>query len=152
MLLKTIPQIIAQIVDSGANPMKLCAVLVMVFAASLVAGQNGTSPAPDQPSETVCGEANTQIEINQCLGAAYQKADKKMNELYSQIIKKRDAAARNRLQAVQRLWIKYRDANCSAAAALYQGGSIQPSVRSGCLERLTRYRIDEMEHVYSTNR
>jgi uncharacterized protein YecT (DUF1311 family) len=127
---------------------------LLIFAAALAAGQKdaSTNSTSTRLPEPVCGQANTQMEINQCFDTAYQKADKELNELYSELMKKRDASTRERLQAVQRLWIKYRDAHSEAAAALYQGGSIQPSIRSGCLERVTRYRIDEIRHDYSFDR
>jgi uncharacterized protein YecT (DUF1311 family) len=126
---------------------------VLIFSTVLAAGQKDASPNSDSAkSPEVCAQANTQMEINQCFDTAYQKADKELNELYSQLMTKRDAATRDRLQAVQSVWIKYRDAHCEAAAALYQGGSIQPSIRAGCLERVTRYRIDEIRHVYSFDR
>jgi len=101
-------------------------------------------------ADAVCGEAYTQMEINQCLAAAYQRADKGLNELYSNMMSKQDPADRDYLQAAQRAWIKYRDANCEAAAALYQGGSIQPSVRSECLRRNTRARVEELNQIYDT--
>jgi uncharacterized protein YecT (DUF1311 family) len=121
-----------------------------VLAATLAAAQNDKSAnAPSgQPSDAVC-VANTQIEIDQCLSNAYQSADKELNQVYSQLMKKQDAAGQSRLQVAQRAWIKYRDAHCTAAAAIYQGGSIQPSVRSGCLTRITRARIDELHQVYA---
>ena len=101
-------------------------------------------------ADAICGEANTQMDINQCLTAAYQTADKELNELYSNIMKKQDPADRDHLQAAQRAWIEYRDANCEAAAARYQGGSIQPSIRAECLRRNTRARADELRQVYDT--
>jgi uncharacterized protein YecT (DUF1311 family) len=77
------------------------------------------------------------MEIIQCFDTAYQKADKELNELYSELKKKRDASTRDRLQTVQRLSIKYRDAHCEGCRALL-GWVHQPSIRSGCLERVTR--------------
>jgi uncharacterized protein YecT (DUF1311 family) len=133
--------------------MKILAVLLLFVAICVLAqkDENANATAARLPVRP-CGEANSQVEINQCFDARYQKADAELNELYFQLMKKRDAATRSQLQAVQRIWIKYRNAHCEAAAALYQGGSIQPSIRSGCLERVTRYRIDEIVHVYSTSR
>jgi uncharacterized protein YecT (DUF1311 family) len=137
--------------------MKIPLVLIIFAAVSAVLSAAAQKDAPAisgsaKSGAPVCGQANTQMEINQCFDTAYQKADKELSELYSELMKKREAATRDRLQTVQRLWIKYRDAHCEAAAALYQGGSIQPSIRSGCLERVTRYRIDEIRHVYSFDR
>jgi uncharacterized protein YecT (DUF1311 family) len=122
-----------------------------IVAATLAFAQKdeNTSAAPAQ-SDAACGEAKTQMEINQCLAAAYQRADKELSELYSNILNNQVPADRDHLQTAQRAWIKYRDANCEAAAALYQGGSIQPSVRAECLRRNTRARADELRQIYDT--
>jgi uncharacterized protein YecT (DUF1311 family) len=101
-------------------------------------------------SQPLCPEAKTQLEMNQCLAAAYDDADREMNRFYSEVRKKQDAAALANLQEAQRAWIKYRNANCEAEALLYDGGSIVPAIRSGCLERNTRARIDELHRVYDT--
>jgi uncharacterized protein YecT (DUF1311 family) len=131
---------------------------LVIVAATFAFAQKDENPiaAPAQSesskhhatADAVCGEANTQMEINLCLAAAYQTADKELNELYSNIMKKQDPPDRDHLQAAQRAWIKYRDANCEAAAELYQGGSIQPSVRAECLRRNTRARADELRQIY----
>jgi uncharacterized protein YecT (DUF1311 family) len=135
-------------------------VFTVIATLSSVAQQDGTAPVAQDatPSaqskdhaDTVCNAANTQMEINQCFGDAYQKADKDLNQLYSRITKNQDAAGLSRLQTVQRAWLKYRDAQCAAAAAIYRGGSIESSIRSECLMRITRTRIDELQHVYATS-
>ncbi len=71
---------------------------LVIVAATLAFAQKdeNTSAAPTQSeankphatAEAVCGEATTQMEINQCFAAAYQRADKEINELYSNIMNK----------------------------------------------------------------
>jgi uncharacterized protein YecT (DUF1311 family) len=51
------------------------------------------------------------------------------------------------LRKAQRLWIPYRDAACEAAAAPYQGGTIQPLIRLGCLTDLTETRTKELRSM-----
>lgn len=136
---------------------QFCLVIVAATLAFAQRGEN-TSAASAQSeannhqatADAVCGEANTQMEINKCFATAYERADKELNELYSNIMKKQDSADRDHLEAAQRAWIKYRDANCEAAVALYLGGSIQPSVRAECLRRNTRARADELRQIYDT--
>jgi uncharacterized protein YecT (DUF1311 family) len=130
--------------------MKIQFFLVIVAAALAYAQKDENTNKHHATADAVCGEANTQMEINQCLAAAYQRAGQELNEQYSNIMKKQDSADQDHLQAAQRAWIKYRDANCEAAAALYQGGSIQPSVRAECLRRNTRARADELRQIYDT--
>ena len=109
-----------------------------------VVAQTGTT------EKTVCKDAKTQREINECLASAYRDADEELNVFYSTLRKKFDSAALAKLQDAQRAWIKYRDTNCEAESALYEGGSIQPAVRAACLERATRARIAELHLIYDT--
>ncbi len=65
--------------------MKLPLVLILfaaflIFTSALVAGQKdeSTNTGVAHSRAPVCGEANTQMEINQCFDTAYQKADKEL--------------------------------------------------------------------------
>lgn len=98
----------------------------------------------------VCKNAKTQREMNECLASAYRDADQELNALYASLRNKLEPGAIAKLQEAQRAWVKYRDTNCEAEAGLYEGGSIQPAVRSGCLERVTRARIAELHMIYDT--
>jgi uncharacterized protein YecT (DUF1311 family) len=129
--------------------------LWLVFLGSLVSAQTGQKSAgigSGQPSsnEQVCKDPTTQAEISQCAIAEYQRADKELNQPYSELKKTQDAAVFAKLQAAQRAWVGYRDANCDAEAALYEGGSIVPTIRADCLESLTRERIKELHRIYET--
>ena len=105
-----------------------------------------TSALPKQ----ACENTKTQAEINQCAAAAYQAADQELNTVYTSVKGKLDADVREKLEIAQRAWIKYRDANCEAESALYDGGSIRPTIHSNCLERATRARIAELHAIYDT--
>ena len=98
----------------------------------------------------VCKEMKTQREMNECLASAYGDADRDLNALYASVKARLDPVAIGNLQVAQRAWIRYRDSDCEAEAGLYEGGSIQPAVRSGCLERVTRARIAELHVIYDT--
>jgi uncharacterized protein YecT (DUF1311 family) len=65
-------------------------VIFIVLAAALAAAQkDGSANAvPAQSTDAVCDEANTLMGINQCFGNAYQSANKELNQLYSQLMKK----------------------------------------------------------------
>lgn len=47
--------------------------------------------------------------MNVCSGVKYQAADKTMNDLYQQLIKRLSKDSGNKLKASQRAWLKYRD-------------------------------------------
>ena len=128
----------------------LCILLVGTLAIAQTDEPNPQKSKANEPSESLCPDARSQGEMNQCMAAAYDSADKDLNQFYSELTKKLDADAVAKLQSVQRAWIKYRDANCEAEASLYDGGSIVPATRSACLERNTRARIAELHRVYDT--
>ncbi|HVG49673.1 MAG TPA: lysozyme inhibitor LprI family protein [Rubellimicrobium sp.] len=114
-----------------------------VLAAALACG-----PAAAQD---LCRGAVTQQDLNECSHAAYLLADEELNRAYAAA---REAAqgidqgsngqAEATLRVAQRAWVAFRDAACEAEAAFNQGGSIQPMIRSGCLERLTDQRTDDL--------
>jgi uncharacterized protein YecT (DUF1311 family) len=108
--------------------------------------------APGSEGDEICAAANTQMEINECFGAAYKKADTEMNGLYARILKKLTSDNQANLRNAQRDWLKYRDANCETAADLHKGGSIAPSIRLGCLERNTRARINELHVMFGSDK
>lgn len=88
--------------------------------------------------------------MNECLPSAYSDAERDLNALYTAVKSKLESGSIEKLQVAQRAWIRYRDSDCEAEAGLYEGGSIQPAVRSGCLERVTRARIAELHVIYDT--
>jgi uncharacterized protein YecT (DUF1311 family) len=128
--------------------MKFQLLLLILGATFAVAQKDNKAHIAD---EAVCTEANTQAEMNTCLANAYKSADEELNRIYFDIKKKQTPAIDASLKTAQRAWIQYRDANCNAAAALYEGGTIQPSARYECLRRTTRARIDELQRIYSSN-
>jgi uncharacterized protein YecT (DUF1311 family) len=73
-------------------------------------------------------------------------ADAKLTKTYSEIMKRLsdDADGRKLLQAAQRAWIAFRDAECDFSTAESQGGSIHPMLVSGCLQGLTEARAGQL--------
>jgi uncharacterized protein YecT (DUF1311 family) len=51
--------------------------------------------------------------------------------------------------ATQRLWIQYRDANCTAERDLYDGGTAASPAYLACLEAMTRARTRELAVTYA---
>ena len=83
-----------------------------------------------------------------CIGAAYERADTELNQYYRRIEALETGTNLKNLKSAQRLWIQFRDANCEAEYALYEGGSAAPTVRLACLEAMTRHRTDELKTMY----
>ncbi|ACP53039.1 MAG: lysozyme inhibitor LprI family protein [Rickettsia africae] len=80
-----------------------------------------------------------QGDMNYCVAAEYKKVDKKLNQIYQEILKhisdKREQV--NLLKKSPNLWIKYRDADCEFRSFGVYGGSVYPMILLMCL---TSYR------------
>jgi uncharacterized protein YecT (DUF1311 family) len=90
----------------------------------------------------------TTAEMRECGAALLERADAELNAVYRQAMTQAKAGGYDdTLRKAQRLWIPYRDAACEAAAAPYQGGTIQPLIRLGCLTDLTETRTKELRSM-----
>ncbi|TNC65999.1 DUF1311 domain-containing protein [Rubellimicrobium roseum] len=85
--------------------------------------------------------------MTECAQADFVAADEELNAAYAVAM---DTARRigprgeETLRAAQRAWIAFRDAACEAEAVLWEGGSAQPMIRSGCLRELTAQRTEDL--------
>ena len=88
----------------------------------------------------------SQMGLNRCANAAYEKADAALNGVYKEITRrlKSDAAKTGLLVNAQKAWLAFRDAECTFANSANAGGTIYPMVYSECLERLTKARTAEL--------
>lgn len=94
-----------------------------------------------------CDNATTQAELTECSALAYQSADAELNEAYQVLVNQlsNNVASLEKLRAAQRAWIGFRDAECAFESSAVEGGSAQPMVRNGCLERLTEARTEALQ-------
>ncbi|MBD2456287.1 lysozyme inhibitor LprI family protein [Nostoc sp. FACHB-87] len=103
-----------------------------------------------QPTKTYlaqkpnCNDPQTQLEINICSQLSYQNADKKLNQVYKQLLPKLSKTRQQKLIAAQLAWIKFRDASCEFERSAYEGGSIAPAIYAGCLEEATKQRTQQL--------
>ena len=103
-------------------------------------------------SLTISNQAfgQTQLEMNQEEQNKYLKADKKLNNVYNQILKeyKSDTEFIKNLKIAQRIWIKFRDAEMKLKYPdREQGyyGSIHPMCLSIYLTELTEERTKKLK-------
>ncbi|WP_027059166.1 lysozyme inhibitor LprI family protein [Mesorhizobium loti] len=82
--------------------------------------------------------------MNICAGEDYQAADARLNKAYQNLISSDDADGKALMQAAQRAWISFRDAECAHTTAASAGGSIHAMEVSQCLTRLTNERIKQL--------
>jgi uncharacterized protein YecT (DUF1311 family) len=61
------------------------------------------------------------LELTICFTKAREAADAQLNAAHKEIRSKLEGEDEKRLVTAQRLWIEYRDANCTAERELYAG-------------------------------
>jgi uncharacterized protein YecT (DUF1311 family) len=99
--------------------------------------------------DSPCANVVVTAELTKCLSDARDRADTKLNSVYKEIRSRLEGAEAESLTKTQRLWIQYRDANCSAERDLYEGGTGKYTVYFACLESLTRGRTRESQVTYA---
>lgn len=118
----------------------------LFLVTSLFLGRANTQHmnAPNSPCNTPASNADVTV----CFISASKTADERLNKIYSRIREVLSADEQRDLQAAQRLWLKFRDANCSAERNLYAGGSAAPTVYAACIEADTRQRTGDLKAMY----
>ena len=91
-----------------------------------------------------CNNPQTQSEMNICASIAYQNADRKLNQVYRQLLPKLSASRKQKLISAQQAWIKFRDSSCEFETSAYEGGSIAPMIYSNCLAAVTEQRTNDL--------
>jgi uncharacterized protein YecT (DUF1311 family) len=123
------------------------------------------APAPVDPDATDCDDASAQQELNICAANAADSTDAEMNAQWKRTVaemKRRNAEIDrtydkqpghfDTLLAGQRAWLIYRDKQCLLESFEMRGGSAAPMIYSGCLERVTRARLDQLKSLIETDR
>ena len=91
--------------------------------------------------------ANSTLDITGCIHEEYQAQDARLNQAYRTLSSQLDKDNRHSLLTAQRLWIKFRDANCTMYARL-TGGSIDRINSAECQLRMTSERAGELERAW----
>jgi uncharacterized protein YecT (DUF1311 family) len=100
-------------------------------------------------SDSPCQASASNAEITSCFISASKTADERLNKVYGRIREVLSADEQRDLRAAQRLWLKFRDANCQAERNLYAGGSAAPMIYAACMEADTRQRTSDLKAMYS---
>jgi uncharacterized protein YecT (DUF1311 family) len=115
-------------------------VSALLLTSALLAAAHAQKRAQSDP----CADAQSQSQMNMCADKRFKAADAALNRAYNELASKLEADARARLKTAEVSWLKYRDDNCEYEAAPFDGGSMQPLIRSSCYERMTKARTEEL--------
>lgn len=97
------------------------------------------------PEYARCRDQST-AGIVQCVDALTKTWDGRLNRAYQTLMVQQDPKQKQALRDAQRLWIKYRDANCG----FYAGGpgTISQVKAAECLRVMTKQRTIELEQEF----
>lgn len=97
-----------------------------------------------------CATPNSTSQNIQCAAKAFEASDLRLNETYNRTLalfsgKNQDQwypeTTKEHLISAEKIWIKYRDENCTAISWNYKSGSIQEEMELLCKRDLTEQRI-----------
>ncbi len=86
------------------------------------------------------------VEYKECMQLRYEAADKRLNQVYQQLLPKLNRKQRSVLYQEQLKWIKSRDKSCESEVYDNRGGSGYQGFLNECLERKTKQRTAELEN------
>ena len=123
-------------------------IVALLFFAVLASAQNTKQSPEGLPQKGPCDAAATQLDLNQCAGEEFSKADTHLNHIYANLLKQMEGPGLQKLKAAERAWIQYRDLHCDAARYEYEGGSMSPMVFAECMATTTEHRIEDLKAAY----
>jgi len=113
-----------------------------VLATTSVLAQSGRSVMAQQIN---CDRPQGDVEVRACIRLRYELADKRLNDVYKQLIAKLSKEEKALLSESQLGWIKVRDNTCEFEVYQKRGGSGFQGFLNECLERSTKQRTAELE-------
>ena len=121
--------------------------LVPFAAGAMLLALCGSASAAENAALKKCMDsANTTVDMVNCNAKEAKVQDERLNKAYKTALAAQEGDRKDKLQDVQRLWIKYRDANCGFAGSA-TGGTIDQVNGSGCLLDMTQTRAQELEDL-----
>lgn len=95
------------------------------------------------PDYQPCGNQPNTIAIVECVEAKTKLWDQRLNKAYKELPQRLDAGQLAPLKEAQRLWVKYRDANCGFYGS--GEGTIRQIQAAECRRSMTQDRALELE-------
>ncbi len=122
----------------------IASLLAVAMATPSIASPTSAATNLQLAQRPNCNNPQTQSEMNICASIAYQNADRKLNQVYRQLLPKLSAARKQKLITAQQAWIKFRDSSCEFERSAYEGGSLAPMIYGFCLANVTEQRTKDL--------
>jgi uncharacterized protein YecT (DUF1311 family) len=122
-----------------------------LLVVSICVGSAQSRPTPQVSKIETCATAKTQLEMNECSHAEDQRAEEEMNRLYRQLLTRASSnpVYRQKVEAAQKAWLAYRDAELEAKYPAQdkraEYGSVYPMCFANDRTDMTQQRIQEIK-------
>ncbi len=125
---------------------------LFVLAGIVATATSLDAPASAEPAGTAyarCQSASggVTVRLKACDAAELRARDATLNALYRQLLAAIDAPRRARLQAAERAWIAFRDAECAFRMSGEAGGTMAPLIYNACRLELTAVRSQNLQEA-----
>lgn len=102
---------------------------------------------PLNAADDDCADPKTQMGASICAGLALNAAEVELAAAYKQLLARLTPASKERLQASQRAWLGFREAECVYRSNGVDGGFMRPTIVAKCAAELTEDRITRLTAV-----
>ncbi len=118
----------------------LLAIAVTTLGAGAQAADDGYST-----TYSACMDQSGGVTMNMldCMGSETEQQDARLNQNYKAAMQALTPSQQTQLRDAQRLWIKFRDADCALLGSL-TGGTIDSVNSASCFLDMTKKRADDL--------
>jgi uncharacterized protein YecT (DUF1311 family) len=97
---------------------------------------------------TTCMDASGGVTVNMlnCMGSEIEQQDARLNQSYKAAMQALEQGQQTQLRDAQRLWIKFRDADCALLGSL-TGGTVDSVNRASCFLDMTKKRAEDLAWI-----
>ena len=107
----------------------------------------GVSAADESYSTTytTCMDASGGVTVNMlnCMGSEIEQQDARLNQSYKAAMQALEQGQQTQLRDAQRLWVKFRDADCALLGSL-TGGTVDSVNHASCFLDMTKKRAEDL--------
>ena len=126
---------------------------VAIPAAAIAFAQGAATGLAAVPKAGCLTTAQSTADLDNCVGAQYATARKRLDAAYSKLLAGKGLAQGDRAQLVraEQAWVRFRGADCEYAASLNKGGTLSGVMKGLCLVRDTTDRAAVLEGYLKTS-
>ncbi len=135
------------------KPLRLMKSIIIILAALLPLA------AQAQEHEDPCANAESTMEINDCMRGVFEQADAELNRVYRAVMASIDEADhvpadkrkewKQQLREAQRDWVSFKEKDCEVVYYEWWLGSGANAAALGCLISKTETRTNDLKERYA---